>query len=501
VGKIALGKYTRNKPSQRMIKLMSVAIALILSAGAGVAQSSPAAAPAPPCPPNQSCSTNAGAADAASSSETTAPAADAPLTMWQHSQSSRFWISGQSNIIFQAHPAFHAPYSGANSLRPRGEYKTSLLGTLYLGVQLTHNFELLFDEESSGGRGISQALGLAGFTNLDVVRNPNLGPVPYIARGMFHAIIPLSTETREAERGPFSLATKLPVRRLEIRGGKFGLADFFDANTAGSDSHLQFMNWTVDNNGAYDYAADTRGYTVGMILEYQDRNWAARFAETFMPTVANGIDLQWNLRRARAENLEFELRRSLLPKRAGVLRVLGYANQANMGSYKVAIQNFREGKTPVPDITAHALQTTLKYGFGVNGEQEITNSLRIFARGGWNEGQHESYVYTEVDNTMLAGADYRGDRWGRKYDKAGLAFVSNGISAIHSQYLALGGKGFLLGDGGLRYGRENILESYYNIHLWRGVFTAPDLQYVTNPGYNRDRGPVVVPGWRLHIDY
>ena len=423
------------------------------------------------------------------------------ITVWNHSLMGPYWISGQANIILQAHPAFHAPYSGPNSLRPRGEYKTSLLGTLYTGIEVGKHTELLLDVESTGGRGISQALGLAGFTNLDVVRNPNLGSIPYVARAILFETVPLSSEMVEAERGPFSLATQVPVRRLNVRIGKFSLADYFDQNSVGSDSHLQFMNWTVDNNGAYDYAADTRGYTYGTVVEYQDRNWGVRFAETLMPRIANGIRIVFNLREARAENTEFEYRGSMLARRHGAIRLLSYVNHANMGVYRTANENFLLGKTSVPDIAEHPKQTTIKYGFGVNAEQELTSEMRVFARWGWNEGQHESFAYTEVDETFSGGADYKGEQWGRKNDKIGLAFVSNGISKDHQAYLALGGQGFLLGDGRLTYGRESILESYYNTHLWRGFFSGPDLQYVVNPGYNRDRGPVVVPGWRLHVDF
>jgi hypothetical protein len=421
--------------------------------------------------------------------------------MWAHSNTSFWYVAGQANIILQGHPPFHAPYTGINSLQPRGEYKTSLLGTLYTGVQATRHTEILFHLESTGGRGISQALGLAGFTNLDVVRNPTLGSTPYVARVMLREIIPLGAEKQEASRGPFSLATELPVRRLELRAGKFSLADFFDQNSIGSDSHLQFLNWTVDNNGAYDYAADTHGYTYGVIVELQQRNWGVRFAEALMPKVANGNDLIWNLRRAHSENTELELRHSLLAHHSGALRMLSFVNHANMGVYRQAVTDFLAGRTPVPDITAHPFRTTVKYGFGLNAEQEVTGSLRFFARWGWNEGQHESFVYTEVDEHVAGGADYRGERWGRKLDKVGLALVSNGISRNHQSYLALGGRGFLLGDGRLRYGRENIVETYYNIHFWRGIFISPNLQFIDNPGYNRDRGPVLVPGMRLHVDF
>ncbi|HEX8815181.1 MAG TPA: hypothetical protein VF753_06760, partial [Terriglobales bacterium] len=198
----------------------------------------------------------------------TSPSGDPMVTMFPHSQTARWWISGQDNIIFQYQPSFYAKYTGKNSLLPGNENATSNVSTLYLGYQLFKTTEVFFDLEEASGGGISNALGLAGFVNLDVVRNPTLSKAPYMARVMFRQIIPLSKEKVEADRNPLALATEVPVRRIEVRGGKFGTADFFDNNDVGSDSHFQFLNWTVDNNGAYDYAADTRGYTYGLITGY-----------------------------------------------------------------------------------------------------------------------------------------------------------------------------------------------------------------------------------------
>ena len=430
------------------------------------------------------------------------PASDDPATtLFPHSETSRYWISGQDNIIFQYHPSFEASYSGPNSLASHAQDATSNVSTLFLGYELTDTTEVFADIEEASGGGLSDGLGLAGFTDLDVVRNPLLSKVPYLARAMIRQVIRLSSEDAEAERSPFALATRVPVRRLELRAGKLGLADFFDLNGVGSDSHLQFMNWTIDNNGAYDYAADTRGYTFGVMAEYDDRNWAFRFAEGLMPKVANGIDLVWNLRRAHAENFELELHPSFGGKRNTSIRLLSFVNHANMGVYRTAVENFLAGKTPRPEIAAHPLQTTVKYGFGVNLEQDLFHHLRAYGRWGWNEGQHESYAYTEVDNTVEMGADWAGYGWHRELDKAGVTFVTNGISADHQHYLELGGLGFLLGDGGLNYGREKIVESYYTAHLWRGFFIGPDLQHINNPGYNRDRGPVWVPGFRFHLEF
>ncbi|MGA8940911.1 MAG: carbohydrate porin [Acidobacteriaceae bacterium] len=453
---------------------------------------------------------------------TTPQSPDAPsaqLTMFSHPDATRYLLSGQANIIFQAHPGFHSPYADTNSLLPHGEYKTSLLGTLYTGFELNprprFDTDVIFDLESSGGRGISEALGLAGFTNLDVVRNPNLGSTPYIARIELHQTIALSSKLVDSERTQFSLATKVPDRRIDLRAGKLTLPDVIDINNPGSDSHLQFMNWTADNNGAWDYAADTRGYTYAFVAEYDDHLWSARYALALMPTVANGINLQWNLRRARGENYEFELRKTpfallpahlFAPNHKGVIRVLAYINHANMGDYRdanAAALNARANGEPsaVPVITDHPAGTTIKYGGGLNFEQELPANLRLFGRFGWNDDKHESFAYTEVAQTFELGADLAGNRWHRPNDKIGIVGISNAIKRDHQEYLALGGLGFLLGDSHLEYAREDILETYYNAHNWRGLYTAFDVQLIDHPGYNQARGPVAVFSVRTHVDF
>ena len=431
---------------------------------------------------------------------------DAPIiAMAPHPEDSRYWLSGQANIIFQGNLPFHSTYEGPNSLRNAAEYKASELGTLYLAFRPTrsvrYNTDLILDLETAMGRGLSEALGLAGFTNLDVVRNPNLGSTPYLARYGFHQVIGLTQQTTSQQPGPFALAPSVPLRRFEIRAGKMTLPDFFDINEVGSDSHLQFMNWTVDNNGAWDYAADTRGYTVGVMAEYDDRIWSVRYGLFAMPTVANGIDMDWALSRAHGQNGEFELRHSFVPLHKGTTRILFYANRAHMGSYREAVSAFLAKTDRTPDVTLHEHFSALKYGFGYNTEQELTENLRVFGRFGWNEGQKESFAYTEVDQTVEAGTDYAGTRWHRPIDKIGLAVVSNAIKADHQKYLKLGGMGFLLGDGNLNYGRETIMESYYNYHAWRGLFYAVDVQHINNPGYNRDRGAVWVGSVRAHVDF
>jgi hypothetical protein len=434
-----------------------------------------------------------------------AAAPDDLVTIFPQHTWNRFWFSGQANIIEQWHGDFPALYSGPHSLSNSSEHGASRILTLYTAGRITKLSDFVFHLEDASGFGLSNSQGLAGYTNIDVVRIPGegspLSTAPYVARAIFRQVIPLSSEREEAEPGPMGRLDQLPERRVEFRIGHFSLADFFDVNGIGSDSHLQFMNWTVVNNGAWDYAADTRGYTYGAFAELHEEFWSLRFAEALMPTIANGIDLQWSLRRARAHNLEVEFRPHLLSQRKTSLRLLAYRNVADMGNYRQAINDFLAHRTSTPDIIASRAPGRTKNGVGFNAEQELTSDLRIYARLGWNDGRNESFAFTEVDGTGSMGGDLEGERWHRKHDKIGGAFVINAISADHREYLALGGLGFLLGDGALNYGRERIVEIYYTAHIWRGVFGAFDLQHINNPGYNRDRGPVWVPALRAHFDF
>ena len=427
----------------------------------------------------------------------TAPPADGPEPFW-----SRFWVSAQANFIRQQHPTFDAQYSGTEQL-PRPTASTPHRGWRRSTPDsgLPKRLEILADIESAGGAGLSNALGIAGFTNVDVVRNPTLSEAPYVARVMLHYTIPFGKETTEATRNPLSLASAVPVRRLELRAGKMSTVDFFDLNSVGSDSHLQFMNWAAVNNGAFDYAADTRGYTYGLVAEYYAENWAARFGEMLMPTIANGITLDWNIARARGENYELEYHPTFLPKRASVVRALAFVNHANMGSYREAIDGYLSGKDAVPDITIYRRQGRVKYGFGLNAEQELTPLWRGFFRLGWNDGHTESFAYTEIDRTAEVGSDFRGTPWRRSQDKIGVG-VSRQRNLRRPSTVSGAGRAWVLfwATARLNYGLEKIFETYYTAHVWRGISVAFDYQHVTNPGYNRDRGPASVVSFRVHIE-
>ncbi len=236
-------------------------------------------------------------------------------------------------------------------------------------------------------------------------------------------------------------------------------------------------------------------------MEYYDRNWVFRFGEMLMPTVANGITLDWDLARARGENWELELHRGLFPRRTTMLRLLSFVNHANMGSYREAIDGYLSGQDPVPDITQYREQGRVKYGFGLNVEQPLTSQWRAFGRLGWNDGATESFAYTEVDRTALLSAPISSASYGigaaTRSARPSLRMES---PAIIANILQLGGLGFILGDGGLTYGLEKIFETYYTAHIWRGVSFAADWQHITNPGYNEVRGPVSVVSFRIHIE-
>jgi len=449
--------------------------------------------PGAPLPANVGSSSDQSSGDDSSRSD--------PVTLFPHSETSRYWISGQANVIFQWHGRFTAPYSGPHSFLPDPQTANSRVGTLFTGLELTHGLELLVDIEDATGHGLSTTLGIAGFPDLDAVRASGTSPKPYFARMMLHWIVPLGGKRVPAERNFLNLARDVPERRLEIRLGKFGMVDFFDANAVGTDSHYQFLGWAIDNNAAYDYPADTHGYTYGLLVEYYQPHLVLRYAEVLEPKMANSLPIDFNITKAHSENTEVELHYHLLNKQDTVVRLLSYVNHADMGSYREAINVFLAGQSPVPDVIATRRQGRIKFGFGANLEQPLPAGFRAFARFGWNNGTTESWAYTEADQAVSFGADHDGTAWRRPHDRAGLAFDTLAISGDHRRYLALGGLGFILGDGALTYGREQSLEFYYNAHIWRGAFLAFDVQHVANPGYNQARGPVVVPGARLHLEF
>jgi high affinity Mn2+ porin len=424
------------------------------------------------------------------------------FNMFDHTTPGPLWVSGQVNYINQYKPNFYSKYSGPNSFNNRNEGKGTVASDLFVAYQFVPHLEGFLNYERFDGEGLSAVEGLGALTNLDALRNgSSLRAKFFIARCGLHLTIPLSKKTFDADRGPANLSTKLPERRIECRIGAFSATDFMNYNSVGSDTHHQFLNWCICNDGWYDYPANTRGYTWGGEWEYQSPHFAAKFLEAAMPIVANGESLVWRPSTAHSETYELEFRHKTLPNRApGIVRLLAFQNTADMGNYRQAINTFLAGYTPTPNIVAVAKPGTVKFGFGINAEQEIAEGVTAFTRMGFNNGATETYCFTEVDNTFVVGLGFDGARWHRRGDKFGVAVLSNGLSKAHRQYLALGGLGFDLGDGALNYGREEAGEAYYTFHLWKGIYFGPDFQYIINPGYNRDRGAAAIFTLRLHVD-
>lgn len=409
-------------------------------------------------------------------------------------------LGAQGTFIIQRLLPFSAPYSGPLSLVTGGDvHSTRTLGA-YFGLGLTPRLQVYLDLENFTGNAVSRATGMGGLTNADVIRqgSGDLGQGPYVARRYLRYLVPLGGDAPvRAERGQDQLPGLEPASRLEFKAGTFAVGDDFDRNRYANTARTQFLNWSFFNNLAWDYAADTRGYTDGLLAAWVTPAQALRLGVFKMPSVANGQDLD-TLSKARGTNLEWTLHPGPWDT---VLRVLGYHNRANMGDYGHALAIAEPGT--VPSIAADDRPGRVKYGFGLNVEQPLADDgeTGLFGRLGWNNGRTESFAYTEADRHASLGVQVAGTRWGRPADRLGLAVAANGLSEPHRRYLEAGGLGFVLGDGRLRYAPEELVEAYYRVALGPAVSIGPDLQYGSHPGYNSDRGPAWVVGLRLHAEY
>jgi high affinity Mn2+ porin len=422
-----------------------------------------------------------------------------PAFISKHMIADRFWISGQSNFIFQAHTPFHAPYSGPNSFHSFGEDALSRTLTLFTAVKLFRFTNIVATVDETGGRGLSDGNGIAAYVNADVIA-PNLSRSVYLSRAFYTHMTPLTADRISEDPNPFVLQSSIPRRRLEFTIGKLNLLDFFDVNEVGSDPHLQFTNLAIGNTGTYENGADGHGETIAVMLNYQGPKVGIRFAEALLPKFT-GSDLNYDIGNTRSENLQLDYSDYALQGYGTHLRALFFVNRATLGNYREANQAYLNGQNATPDITLHRHEGTVKPGFAINFEQDLPRNFRVYLRTGWNDGAYESFTFSEMNNTITAGGDLSGDVWHRKDDRIGSAFVNSGLAHDHREYLALGGIGFMLGDGGLTYGRETVSETYYTAHVFGGLYAAAQISFVNNPGFNRARGPVIVPGLRAHIDF
>ncbi|MFI5151757.1 MAG: carbohydrate porin [Chitinophagales bacterium] len=403
--------------------------------------------------------------------------------------------------VLQGHTSFQAPYSGQNSLQPASEKEYSVTSTLFIGRKLWKGAALYFNPEMAGGSGISRTLGIAGFPNGETFRIGDPEPTVYIARIFLRQHIALGgSQIEEAEDASNQVHEKIPSSRITLNFGKFCLADFFDDNIVSHDPRTDFMNWAFMNNGAYDYPANTRGYTLGFEAELVKPQWALRVATALVPTYANGPDLDEHYFKANGETLEFE-KPYALGKKKGKIRLLGYFNVSKAPYYNEVVAEKENGTDSSLDVIYGKSYGGKKFGIGLNAEQELNESVKMFLRGGWNDGKTPSWAFAEIDNTFSAGIRIGGKGWNRAADNIGIAFLSNGISSDHRNFLNAGGYGFMIGDGKLpNYGRENIAEVFYSSKIYKGIWATLDYQFVNHPAYNLDRGPVHVFAARVHIE-
>jgi high affinity Mn2+ porin len=414
-------------------------------------------------------------------------------------ESQRWNLYYQATTIGQYHGTFRSPYEDANSLQDYPERDVSLTTSLFFGLRLDQNTQLYFDPEIAGGRGFSGVTGIADFPNGEMPRVQGAMPTPYLARLYVVHDFGFGTGRESFESDANQLAGERPATRYTVIAGRFAMTDFFDNNRYTHDPRTQFMSWGMMYNGAWDYAADTRGYTWGWLHEFHTRRWSLRYASAAEPKTANGMRFDRRLLRDRSDVFEGEI--DYKPRgHAGALRVLSFLNHSDAGSYAAANRLADETGT-TPDVTATRQVGTLKYGFGINLEQELTKDIGVFARLGWNDGKTETWAFTAIDRLASGGISVNGARWKRRFDTVATGLAVSGISGVHAQYLARGGLDFNIGDGALRYAPETVSESYYSARVRPGLFATFDLQRAINPGFNRDRGPAWIPSVRLHVEF
>jgi high affinity Mn2+ porin len=415
-------------------------------------------------------------------------------------QSPELWNAYyQATSIGQEHGTFHSPYEGALSLRDVPEHVVSLTTSLFFGLRLGDNTQFYFDPEIAGGRGFSGVNGIANAPNGELPRVASATPKPYLARLYISHDFGFGSEKEHFESDANQLGADRPMTRYTIVVGRFSVTDFFDNNNYTHDPRTQFIPWGVMYNGAWDYPADTRGYTWGMVHEFHTRNWSLRYGSAAEPKLANGSRFDRRLFRDRGDTFEQE-RRYSIGNHPGAIRVLEYMNRSYSGHYGDALRLAAQTGT-TPDVTAVRRFGTLKYGMGVSFDQQISQDIGLFTRLGWNDGKTASFAFTAIDRLASGGVSVKATKWHRKQDIAATSLTASGLSGVHALYLARGGLDFLIGDGKLNYAPEYVWETYYSARLFPGFFATFDLQRVYNPAYNHDRGPVWIEGIRLHMEF
>ncbi len=407
----------------------------------------------------------------------------------------------QSTYLWQTKPGFRSPYSGPNSLSGAPELSYTLTATAYLGWRPWSGGELYFNPEGIQGRALSNVAGLGGLTNTELQKSASSQFRIYKARLFYRHTVGLNAGAggakEEIESDQNQLAGAVDKRRFVLTVGNLAVSDIFGTSDVTGDGRTQFVNWASLAHGHFDYPADARGYSIGAAGELIWDDWSVRAGRFLQPKVSNGLRLDYRIFKRYGDQFEVERRHDWAGQPGGV-KVFGFRNVAHMASFQHALASAAPGTAPALDTVR---RPQAKLGWGVSLEQSVSKDLRVLIRGGANDGKTESYAFTQIDRSFFFAAALKGARWSRSQDTVGLALAINNLSNGHRSYLAAGGTGFFLGDGRLNYGNEQIVEAYYNWEPVKGLGVTFDLQRITNPGYNRDRGPVSVGSFRLHYEF
>jgi high affinity Mn2+ porin len=402
-------------------------------------------------------------------------------------------IHAQYTLLGQGYPRFRSPYQGTNSLPGGGQIRETMSQTTFLGRRLWNDGELYFNPEFDQGFGLANTLGLAGFPNGEAQKAGEHVPKLNIARLYLKQTIGFGGEQEFIADGLNQIAGPKDLSRLTIYAGKLAVNDLFDNNSYAHDPRNDFMNWAIWEGGAYDYAADQKGYTDGVAVDLNQKEWAFRFGYFLEPKFPNSGDLDTLVFQRGGYQAEIEQRYEI-SSRPGRLRVLGFVNRALMGSYSRALTT--------PDLNiAETRKDRFKTGFVLNLEQALDEDLGVFARFSYNDGSNQIMSFTDIDRSGLLGIRFKGGNWGRPSDTIGVAGVVNALSRREGAFIGAGGLGILIGDGKLNYATENIIETYYRYQLADPVAVTFDYQLFVNPAYNQARGPVSVFSGRLHFEF
>ena len=420
----------------------------------------------------------------------------------------------QNTEVVQGYPSFPAKYTipGFNSLPTGGETRETVSLDLMAGVRLWKGAEAHVDGLMWQGFGLHNTLGLEAVPSGEAYRLGTALPNGMLARLFIRQTVGLGGEQENVPDGQLTLAGAQDVSRLTFTLGRMSAGDIFDQNAYANTPRAQFMNWGLVNNEAWDYAADAVGYTTGFAVELNQPKWTLRYGFFQVPKIPNHLTgddaiLTWPYDKSADDEpllsgwamvTEFE-RRYTFDLHPGAIRLLAFLNRADMFSYQAATTILKADGAGADLAAAQAYR--LKYGFGLNWEQEIARNVGLFSRLGWNDGKEQGWMFTDVDYAGTLGLSVKGESWHRPEDTFGVAGILNGITRVEQDYFAAGGTGIEAGDGKLNYGWEKGMETYYNLQAWKAVHVTLDYQLIANPAFNRDRGPVSVFGARLHWEF